>query len=144
MMAEALLLAAFLHVPLHPLAFVYSEGGLDAVAVVSFENWTWKLDAVRIERDSQGYVIGTSYGLGQLFDRYHKQWRDDPLMHIVTMLEFLRKCAAGSIDLAHTYSWYNSWTPDKSLEKGKRVQKIRDRLHRWLVAHMGIAGGGRR
>ena len=84
-MIEALLLAALLHRDPALVACVYDMGGLDAVVVVEYESQfnprAWRREA-----------RGTSWGLFQLYSKCHEQYRDDPLLHIVAGVAFLKEC----------------------------------------------------
>jgi hypothetical protein len=128
--AEALMLAALLHRPAPLVDAVYQYAGLDGVAVVEYES-QFHDRAFRIERDADGWAIGTSWGLWQLFDRCHKQYREDLLFHIVTGAEFWAKCKAGR-GIAEAYSVWNSGNPRSSLAKGKVVERKRDAMAMFL------------
>ncbi len=78
------LIAAILGRPAPLVQKVYLSFGYDpilAVAVVEGES-QFKPNALRIECDKEGRKIGTSYGLFQLFDKFHPQYRDDLDAHI--------------------------------------------------------------
>ena len=147
-MIEALLLAALLHRDPALVACVYEMGGLDAVVVVEYESQfnprAWRREAG-----------GTSWGLFQLYSKCHEQYRDDPLLHIVAGVAFLRECKlraaavnpTGFIEgsssprslpasLAIAYSIYNSGSPWRSIEKGRAVERKRDSLALFLWRRM--------
>ena len=117
----ALWLAAYLHASPMLVKSVFDAGGLDAVAVVTCES-QWCEHAWRREPEYH-----TSYGLFQLNDGYHPQYRDDLLMHIVTGLEFLNECKAKTYTLARAVELYNG-----SYAWGVVVERKRDELVRWL------------
>jgi hypothetical protein len=122
----ALLLAAYLNASPVLVGLVYSEAGLDGVAVVCEESH-FDPRAERVEPE------GTSWGLWQLYDRYHDQHRGDIIAHNIAGAAFLAECKArGGHDLATAVSWYNAWHPTRSLEWGRRVQARRDDLAHWL------------
>ena len=153
------LLAAYLHRPAPLVELVFEAGGLDAVAVVQAESRFFP-QASRYERDRYGRIIGTSWGLFQLFDRYHPQWRYDLGKHIAEGAAFLAKCkrdeafyeahyVAGygawatwseaglaqmmrEADFAAVVSRYNSGSPFGAWAWGKRVQALRDDMGHWL------------
>jgi hypothetical protein len=124
---EALLLAAYLHRSPALVSTVFDMGGLDAVAVVECES-NFNETA---RREEPG---GTSYGLFQLYDRYHPQYRTDLLMHIVEGVRFLEECKEGRT-LAQAVSVYNGGKNpgEYSRRWGKRVERKRDELSRWLA-----------
>lgn len=129
-MAEALLLAILLHRDPALVSAVYTMGGLDAVVVVEHESQFH-------ERAWRKEPEGTSYGLFQLYDLCHKQWREDVLLHIATGVGFLEKCKAQSGgNLARAYSRYNSGNERTSLAVGKRLERRRDSLALWLWRHL--------
>jgi hypothetical protein len=113
---------------------VYAMGGIDAVAVVEYES-QFNPKAHRREYE------GTSWGLFQLWSKCHKQYRHDLLLHMVAGLAFLEECKVkGRGNIAVSYSIYNSGGPRKSIDKGKKVQALRDRLA-WRVAEAyGVQG----
>lgn len=143
-MFGALFLAALLHAvtvgpaDIHGSALdrhvtaVYHAGGLDAVAVVSWEDPRWDVNAICVERDRAGNIIGTSFGLFMLFDCYHRQWRGDIGRHIQDGAAFLVECKRRGPSLACAYSWYNSWSPMRSLAAGRKVERMRDSLAMYL------------
>ena len=127
----ALLLASFLHAPAGLIATVYDMGGIDAVAVVTFES-QWNVRAWRVE--VRGH---TSFGLFQLDDEWHPQYRDDVLLHIATGVEFLGECKSVSGgSLARAFSIYNSGTSWRSIAKGREVEKLRAAMEWWLFIHL--------
>lgn len=133
MTQAALLIAIFLHHPPDYIQCVLEIGGIDAVAVVEYES-RFNPRAWRREID------GTSWGLFQLYDKCHKQYREDILLHIVAGTEFLAECkkvSGGS--LARAYSIYNSGTSWISIKKGRQVERLRDRLLDVLV--VGLVTG---
>jgi hypothetical protein len=121
-MIAALWLAAYLHAPLGPVKTVWELGGLDAVAVVTCES-QWQEHAWRRESGHH-----TSWGLFQINDGYHRQYRDDLLMHIVTGVSFLNECKARTKTLAGAIVLYNG-----SYAWGLTVERKRDELVRWLL-----------
>jgi hypothetical protein len=130
MMEAAFILSLLLHRDLDLVWAVYEAGGVDAVAVVECESeFNWK--AVRRESE------GTSWGLFQLYDKYHKQYRNDLYQHIVTGAQFLEECKekAGG-DFVAAVSLYNSGSLTKSRKWGERVRRERDRLEWWLLRRM--------
>ena len=129
MIPAAALLACFLHLtgPKAELVEkVWLAGGVDAVAMVWMES-RFDPQAERIERDKQGRMIGTSFGLYQLFDKYHPQWRGDLMRHIAGGQLFLDECKARTPNLRWAVARYNG-----SLAWGIRVEAERDELVRWL------------
>ena len=130
MIPEALLLAALLGAPPGLVSTVYAMSGLDGVVVVAHES-QFHERALRIERDRDGWAIGTSWGLFQLFDVHHEQHRDDLLWHIVVGTEFLSKCKQGRT-LAQAYSVFNSGNERTSIAVGRRIERRRDELARFI------------
>ena len=128
-MAEALLLASLLHRPSGLVDAVYQAGGLDSVSVVECES-QFNEKAWRREPE------GTSYGLFQLYSKYHEQYRDDLLLHIVAGVSFLAQCIAKGGSLARAYSIYNSGTTWKSIKQGREVERRRDSWAMYLWRHL--------
>src|SRR5271157_766489 len=85
-MAEALMLAALLGRDPHSVDAVWQAGGLDAVAVVECES---HFNERALRREPRGH---TSWGLFQIDDEFHPQYRDDLLLHIVEGVRFLNEC----------------------------------------------------
>jgi hypothetical protein len=81
----ALLLAVLLHRPFGLVLTIYDVAGIDGVAVVEYES-QFNDHACRVEPE------GTSWGLFQLYSKYHKQYRDDLLLHIVEGASFWAEC----------------------------------------------------
>ena len=128
----ALILAAYLHRPPVMVEMIYAAGGTDAVAVVECES-QFNPQAFRYEKNRSGRIIGTSWGLFQLFDRYHAQWRYDLGRHIAEGAAFLAECEAKTHgDFAAAVSLYNSGSPSKALAWGRHVARVRDDLAHWL------------
>jgi hypothetical protein len=145
----ALLIALLLGRPAGLVSTVYAMGGLDAVAVVYYES-RFNERAWRRERE------GSSFGLFQLYDKYHEQYRDDLLLHIVTGVAFLEECKNGAafpgvsitgpeqrnirsqprLSLARAYSIYNSGSPRRSIAKGREVEALRDGMAMYLWRRM--------
>ena len=69
----------------------YSVDPIIAIALVEEESW-FNPRAVRLERDSRGRVIGTSWGLYQLCDRWHYQFRDNLPLHCWYGAAYLAWC----------------------------------------------------
>jgi hypothetical protein len=142
----AMLIAMLLGRPAGLVSTVYAMGGLDAVAVVYYES-RFNERAWRRERE------GSSFGLFQLYDKYHEQYRDDLLLHIVTGVAFLAECKKMALtcrgfrdtaqnkgisgcnqrhSLAVAYSVWNSGSPRRSIAKGREVEALRDGMAKWL------------
>jgi hypothetical protein len=124
------LIALFLGRPLDYMATIYDLGGIDAIAVVEYES-QFNPRAFRREID------GTSYGLFQLYDKYHVQFRNDPLSHIITGVEFLEECKEKSRgSFSRAYSIYNSGTSWISIKKGEEVEALRLKIEKFLFLHL--------
>ena len=125
-MIPALLLATLLGAPPDLVTAVYDIAGLDGVAVVWCES-RFNPRACRRE------PAGSSWGLWQLYDKYHNQYRNDLWQHLVTGAAFLEECKekAGG-DFVKAVSIYNSGSATRSLRWGYRVKRERDRLGWWL------------
>lgn len=150
MIDPALLLALYLHRPVDLVSRVYAAGGVDAVAVVEMES---HFNPLTERREPQG----SSWGLFQLYDRYHAQHRGNLAAHIRAGVAFLEKCkqawdsvagrandrgvsipftpASPALSFAAAVAHYNGGTHPGaySLAWGKRVEKKRDELVRWLA-----------
>jgi hypothetical protein len=114
----ALLIALLLHRPPGLVSTVYEMAGLSGVCVVEYES---QFNDHAFRREELG---GTSYGLWQLYDRCHEQYRSDILLHIVAGVFFWSKCMEkGNGSIARAYSIYNSGSPTRSIEKGRAVAR---------------------
>jgi hypothetical protein len=127
MIEAAMLLAFVLHRDPALVYAVYEAGGLDAVAVVECES-QFCISAWRREPDG-----ATSYGLFQLDSKYHKQYRDDPMMHIVTGVSFLAECKQERT-FAQSVAVYNGGArPGRySVDWGRKVERKRNSLALFL------------
>jgi hypothetical protein len=125
-MLEAMLLATLLNVSPVLVDKVYRAAGIDGVAVVWCES-SFNPKSCRREPD------GTSYGLWQLYDKYHAQFREDVEAHIYAGAAFLARCKekAGG-NFVKAVSIYNSGSPTRSQKWGKRVVGVRDALAHYL------------
>ena len=130
MIEAAFLLSLFLHRDLALVRAVYEIGGIDAVAVVEMES-RFNPTACRREPD------GSSFGLWQLYDKYHDQHRNNLYQHIITGAAFLEECKvrAGG-DFVRAVSLYNSGSMTKNRKWGERVKRERNRLEWWLLRRM--------
>ena len=128
--AVVALLAFALRAPIPLVQAVYDFSGLDGVCVVEYES-RFHPNALRKEPH------GTSYGLFQLYDKYHQQHRDDLMAHIATGAAFWEACMERTHrDVARAYSLYNSGSSWKSIKKGFAVQHRRDSLALYLWRRM--------
>lgn len=121
------LLALYLHHSAALIQAVYAQGGLDVVAVVECES---NFNPRAVRHEPRGF---TSWGLFQIDDEWHPQYRGNLQAHICYGVAFLRQCEArahGNYPAA--VSIYNSGSSVKSLAWGKRVEQKRDALARWL------------
>ena len=150
MIDPAILLALYLHRPVDRVAMVYAAGGVEAVAVVEMES---HFNPRAERREPQG----SSWGLFQLYDRYHKQHRGDLAEHIRAGVAFLEECKLRqgrgypvrgseptaerdrlhrpSPSFAAAVARYNGGLHPGpySLAWGRKVEKKRDELVRWLA-----------
>ena len=135
-MIEALLLAAYLHRPLFLVEKVYSEGGVDAVAVVEMES---RFNPRAWRREPRGH---SSWGLFQIDNEWHSQYRGDLDAHIAEGVRILRECEMGGT-FSEAIARYNGGTNHGaySIAWGKQVEAKRDELSRWLWNHEEISGG---
>lgn len=138
MTSVVVLLAAFLHQPVRPVALVYAIGRVEYVALVSCENPRWQTDLVVRER--RGH---TSYGLAMIDDEWHEQYRGDLLRHLYAGWDIYQ--GTHGTTFAHKVAHYNGGTyPGAySWRWGRRVDARRRELLRWLWAHEQVAGGRR-
>jgi hypothetical protein len=132
----AVLLALLLHQSPGIVSTVLDMGGIDAVAVVTCES-QWNERAWRREPD------GSSWGLFQLYDKFHPQYRDDLLLHIATGCEFLDKCKAEAHgNFREAVSLYNSGTLYGNPKWAKYVERKRDWLAEMIAIDQGVMIGG--
>jgi hypothetical protein len=129
MTEAAILIALLLHRPIGLVGTVYEMGGLSAVVVVEYES-EFCITSYRKEKD------GFSYGLFQLYDKCHEQYRDDLLLHIVYGVRFWRECMAKGKTIARAYSYFNSGNARTSIEKGREVQRKYDSLAKYIWRRM--------
>jgi hypothetical protein len=131
-MNVALILAIYLQAPVGLVSTIYDVAGIDGVSVCFYES-RFNERAWRREYE------GTSWGLFQLWSKCHEQYREDILLHIVAGVSFWTECKrkAGG-DIASGYSIYNSGSPRRSIDKGREVQRLRDRLARRVAVAYGV------
>ena len=120
-------LAMYLHQPAPLVDLVYAAGGIDAVAVVQCESH-FHPQAMRLE--PRGH---SSWGLFQLDNEWHLQWRYDLGRHIKDGAAVLAECETKTHgDFAAAISIYNSGSQIKALAWGRHVARVRDDLAHWL------------
>jgi len=105
-----------------------------AVAVVEHES-AFKPTSWVYERDKQGKIIGTSWGLWRLFSKYHPQFRDNLAKHIQHGAGFLlglilRYRRSGDAAVMFALSAYNTGDPWRGIRYAVRVLAIYRRLRR--------------
>jgi hypothetical protein len=121
------LLAAYLHAPIGLVQLVYEAGGTDAVAVVECES---KFNPQAFRLEPRGH---SSWGLFQLDNEWHLQWRYNLGKHIETGAAFLAECKEKTGgDFAAAVSLYNSGSMTKAIKWGRKVERVRDDLAHWL------------
>jgi len=131
MIDVALLLAALLGRPAGIVSTIYDIGGIDMVCLIEYES---QYNDRACRREAKG---GESWGLFQLWSKYHEQHRDDLLLHVVAGASFWASCLEkGRGNIAVSYSWYNSWDPRKSIAKGREVERLRDNLALYIYRHL--------
>jgi len=135
----AILLALYLHAPVGLVTVIYDTSGLDGVALVWCES---RFNPRALRREPRGH---TSFGLFQLDDEYHKQYRGNLTAHIAEGERFLEECKGGrerhstvspaggrsgghAPSLSLAVARYNG-----SLAWGLIVEAKRDELARWLA-----------
>ena len=105
---------------------VHMASGIDGVALCRMESRFYPR-ALRREPS------GTSWGLFQLYDRYHKQSRWDIMTHIGTGAAFLAECKQGRTFSSAVAVFNGGPHPGPySLEWGRKVEAERDSLALWL------------
>ena len=131
-MDVAILLALLLHRPAGLVSTIYDVAGIEGVAICEYES-QFNDHACRREYE------GTSWGLFQLWSKYHEQHREDLLLHIVAGTAYWTECKekAGG-DIAKGYSVYNSGNTRHSIEKGREVERLRDFLARRVAEAVGV------
>ena len=127
MALQVILLATYLHRPPALVDLVWQAGGLDAVALVEAESH-FNPHALRIE--PRGH---SSWGLFQLDNEWHLQWRGDIAKHVQDGAAFLDACElASGGDFAAAVSIYNSGTRNGNLAWGFYVKAKRDDMAHFL------------
>ena len=150
MTEAALIIALLLNRPVGLVKTVYDMAGLSGVCVVEYES---QFNEHAWCKEARG---GTSYGLFQLYDKYHPQYRDDLLLHLVYGAEFWKAClekangGAGRMvvnrplqgpcfkpmtsapSIAVAYSYFNSGNSRTSIIKGKAVEAKYNSLAMYL------------
>jgi hypothetical protein len=129
------MLALLLHRSPGLVSTVLEMGGIDAVAVVTCES-QWNERAWRREPD------GTSWGLFQLYDKFHRQYRDDLLLHIATGCEFLAECESEAPNFNEAVQLYNSGSLHGNPRWGAFVTRKRDWLSEMVAIDCGVMIGG--
>jgi hypothetical protein len=122
----ALMLAMMLNRPPGLVATVFDMAGLEGVVVCDFES---QFNPKALRREECG---GTSFGLWQLWDKCHEQYRSDLLLHMVTGAEFWKTCMDKGGTVARAYSIFNSGSPWRSIEKGRIVERRCESLRLYL------------
>lgn len=115
-------LALYIHHPQTLVEKVWAAGGIDAVALVECES---QFNPKALRREPRHH---TSWGLFQLDDEFHPQYRGNLGKHIAIGAAFLAECKARTMTLARAVERYNgaySW--------GLTVERKRDELGRWLA-----------
>jgi hypothetical protein len=130
-MIEAIVLGLLLHRSPLLIEEVYRSAGLDGVAVVWCES-TFVTNAVRIE--PRGH---NSYGLFQLNNEWHPQYRDNISLHIATGSAFLASCKLGR-EFSDAVAVYNGGLKPKaySIRWGKKVEAKRNNFALYLWRHL--------
>jgi hypothetical protein len=121
-----LALALSLNAPpsLVDIAFEMAESGgisgFDLCVMIDCES-QFEEEAIRREKD------GTSYGLGQLYDKYHEQFRGDVILHLVETIRTFRDDCPGNC-LSERVAHYNGGIYPKRAAKawGRYVERRRD------------------
>jgi hypothetical protein len=130
----ALLLALYLHRDPALVQLVYEAGGVDSVTVVECES-NFNPQASRREPG------GTSWGLFQLYDRYHEQYRFDLGKHIEAGAAFLAELKAQYPDFATAVAHYNGGKHPGAYSRawGLKVAAKRGELRRviWTQVYKG-------
>lgn len=124
-------IALLLRVPYGPVEVAYAMAGLDGVAVITCES-QWNQMAFRHE--PRGH---TSWGLWQIDNEYHEQYRGDLLLHLVAGAVIWRDClekACGNFTLA--VRLYNSGSRLGGLAWSDVVRSKRDTLAIYLWRKM--------
>jgi hypothetical protein len=125
MVTEVIMLATLLGRPTFLIDAVWKAGGLDAVALVECES---HFNPRALRHEPRGY---TSWGLYQIDNEFHPQWRNDILMHIVEGQSFLNSCKKQTRELRYVVALYNG-----SLTWGKIVERKRDSFALYLWRHL--------
>lgn len=132
-MTAVLLLAVLLCRDPALVQMVYLEAGVDGVAVVEMES---RFNPRAIRREGHGY---TSWGLWQLDNQWHPQYRDDLAAHNREGARYLEECKeAANGDFALAVAFYNGGNHPGAYSRawGKRVEAKRDALLSWLYLHL--------
>lgn len=109
---------------------IYDMAGLEGVIVCEYES---QFNARAFRREA---CEGTSWGLWQLYDKCHKQYRDDLLLHCVYGAAFWRECMDKGKTISRAYSIYNSGSPKASIIKGREVEAKYNSLAMYLYRRM--------
>jgi hypothetical protein len=141
MLSVILLMATFLHHPASLVQKVYDVGGINLVTNVEMES-NFKPTVVRNE--GHGW---NSYGLGQICNHYHSQYRNNLQKHIEESNRILldgMRVAKGNFAVAVAH--YNGGTHPTaySFRWGKKVEKKKMQILYYIawrnMRELGIAG----
>ena len=122
MIPPALVLSAYLHRPFDYVNRVWQAGGLSAVTVVWCES---QFTPTALRREPRNH---TSWGLFQIDDEWHPQYRRDLAAHIREGSAFLAQCLEEGQSLGRSVGIYNSGSVGGNPRWSAYVVRWRDRL----------------
>jgi hypothetical protein len=127
----ALILATLLHRSPSLIEKVYQSAGLDGVSVVWCES---RFVKTALREEPRGH---TSWGLFQLNNEWHPQYRNNLNLHIAIGASFLADCKRGR-SFRDAVAVYNGGPKPKaySIRWGKKVEKKRDNFALYLWRHL--------
>ena len=129
MLNIVLLMATFLHHPVWLVEKAYNVGGINLVTNVEMES-NFRPNVVRNE--GRGW---NSFGLCQLNNHYHPQYRNNLRKHLEEGNKFLLDCMkVAKNNFAVAIAHYNGGThpPKVSYDWGKKVEKKRTQILHYI------------
>ena len=124
-----LLLAMLMKRPPALVDAVFHSGGLECVAVVEMES---NFSPRALRREPRGH---TSYGLFQINDEWHPQYRYSLSAHIAEGVKIWRDCPGDTVAIKVSHFNGGTFPGEYSIQWGQRVQRKYDSLAMYIWLH---------
>ena len=142
MLSVVVLMATFLHHPVWLVQKAYDVGGINLVTNFEMES-TFNPNAERDE--GHGW---NSYGLGQINNHYHKQYRNNLQKHIEeanNILLYWMKIAKNNFPIAIAHYNGGTYPPEYSFKWGRKVAEKKRQILYYIawrqMRELGVAQG---